>query len=150
MNESHPLPSLDILKARAKRLRARMEQDGQPISHGKALELQAQQLGFKDWNTLHAAVHAAVGNRPPKPPVAPGDTVSGTYLGQPFSGEVIGVHVVASQNRYRVTLHFEKPVDVVTFDSFSAYRQRVVCTIDGTGRTAEKTLDGRPHMELVL
>lgn len=146
MNESHPLPSLDILKARAKRLRARMEQDGQPISHAKALELQAHQLGFRDWNTLHAAV----GNRPPKPPVAPGDTVAGTYLGQPFSGEVIGVHVVAAQNRYRVTLHFDEPVDVVTFDSFSAYRQRVVCTVDGAGRTAEKTSDGRPHMELEI
>ena len=42
MNESQHLPSLDILKARAKRLRARMTQDGKPISHARALELQAQ------------------------------------------------------------------------------------------------------------
>ena len=76
--------------------------------------------------------------------------VSGTYLGQPFSGEVIGVHVVAPQNRYRVTLHFDEPVDVVTFDSFSAYRQRVRAVIDARGTTQHKTSNGNPHLQLHL
>ena len=48
----------------------------------------------------------------------------------------------------RMTLNFDEPVDVVTFDSFSAFRQRVNCTVDETGRTAAKTSDGRPHLEL--
>ena len=47
-----------------------------------------------------------------------------------------------------MTLHFDEPVDVVTFDSFSAFRQRVNCTVDETGRTAETTSNGRPHLEL--
>ena len=63
---------------------------------------------------------------------------------------MIGVQVLATPDRFRITLHFDEPVDVVTFDSFSAYRQRVTGTIDSTGRTAEKTSDGRPHMELAL
>ena len=45
---------------------------------------------------------------------------------------------------------FDEPVDVVTWDSFSAFRRRVSCTIDRRGRTAERTSDGRPHMELAF
>jgi hypothetical protein len=37
---------------------------------------------------------------------------------------------------------------VSTFDSFSVFRQRVSCTVDETGRTVEKTSNGRPHLEL--
>ena len=60
MNGSLPLPSIEALKGQAKRLRARLELDGITIGHGKSLELFARQYGYKDWNTLHAAV----GNRP--------------------------------------------------------------------------------------
>ncbi len=44
---------LSILKAKqmAKHLRASLEQHHQPVSHSTALELVAQQLGYKDWNT---------------------------------------------------------------------------------------------------
>lgn len=139
------LPSIDTLKDQAKRLRARFADEMQPVSHSRALELIAAQYGFRDWNTLHAAV----GNRPPFNPWMLGSRVRGTYLGQPFDAEVIGVQALTSQpGRYRMTLHFDTPVDVVTFDSFSAFRQRVNCTVDETGRTLEKTSNGRPHLEL--
>lgn len=142
---STPLPSLDTLKDQAKRLRARFADEAQPVSHSRALELIAAQYGFRDWNTLHAAV----GNRPPFNPWMLGSRVRGTYLGQPFDAEVIGVQALTTQpGRYRMTMHFDTPVDVVTFDSFSAFRQRVNCTVDETGRTLEKTSNGRPHLEL--
>ncbi len=146
MNRSNPLPSIEALKAQAKRLRARLQADGTPVGHSKSLELLAHQHGYKDWNTLHAAV----GNRPPASPVLPGAQVRGVYLGQPFCGRVIGVIALTPPGRFRVTPHFDEPVDVVTFDSFSAFRQRVTCVVDGSGSTAERTSNGRPHLQLDL
>ena len=143
MNGSTQLPSIDELKTQAKRLRARLGEDGHEVGHSKALELIAQQYGYRDWNTLHAAV----GNRE-RPPVTLGARVAGRYLGQSFAGEVIAVADLNGSGRYRVTLQFDEPVDVVTFDSFSAFRRRVTCTIGRDGRTAEKTSNGRPHLEL--
>lgn len=144
MTPSLQLPALQDLKDQAKRLRARLASDGTSISHSKSLELLANQYGYKDWNTLHAAI----GNRPSHSPVALGAEVRGRYLGQPFKGEVIAIAALTAPDRFRVTFQFDEPVDVVTFDSFSAFRQRVTCTIDRSGRTAEKTSDGRPHMQL--
>lgn len=145
MNGSTPLPSLEDLKAHAKRLRVALEADGQSVGHGRSLELLAHQYGYRNWNTLHAAL----GNRPPASPVTVGARVGGRYLGQAFTGEVIGVQTL-SPGRYRVTLDFDEPVDVVTFDSFSAYRRRISCVIDGDGMTAEKTSNGIPHLQLRL
>ncbi len=145
MTGSSPLPSLEDLKAQAKRLRATLEAAGQSVGHGQSLELLACQYGYRNWNTLHAAL----GNRPPASPVALGASVSGRYLGQPFTGKVIGVRTL-SPGRYRVTLDFDEPVDVVTFESFSAFRRRVSCTVDGRGTTAEKTSNGVPHLQLEL
>ena len=140
-----PLPALETLKDQAKRLRARLAQEDQTISHSRALELIAAQYGFRDWNTLHAKV----GNRPPLNPWMLGARASGTYLGHPFTAEVISVQ--ALQNRpgyYRLTMKFDEAIDVVTFESFSAFRRRINCTIDETGRSPAKTSDGRPHVEL--
>jgi len=145
MNGSPPrLPSIDALKDQARRLRAKLGSDHEPISHSKSLELLAHQYGYKDWNTLHAAV----GNGPSSCPAALGAKVRGQYLGQVFEGEVIGVQILTQPDWFRVTLHFDKPVDVVTFGSFSNLRQRVSCIIDKSGKTPEKTSDGRPHMQL--
>jgi len=144
MTGSTPLPSINALKDEARRLRAEHDAHSSSISHSHALELVAHQYGFKDWNTLHAA--AADG--PPQAPVGIGDTVRGTYLGQAFIGEVLDLEPLTPPGRYRVTLHFEEPVDVVTFESFSSFRQRVTCTIDRSGKTAETTSDGRPQMHL--
>ena len=145
MHSPIPLPALDALKDQARRLRKRFADDGQAIGHARALELIAAQYGFRDWNTLHAAV----GNRPPFNPWMLGARVRGQYLGQPFDAEVRGVQALSAEpGRYRLTLHFDEPVDVVTFESFSAFRQRVSCTVDETGRSRERTSDGRPHLEL--
>ena len=141
-----PFPTLETLKDQARRLRASLAADGQTVGHGKSLELLAHQYGYRDWNTLRAAVR----NRPPTSPVVVGARVQGRYLGQSFRGDVIGVAVLSAPGRFRVVLHFDEPVDVVTFDSFSAFRQRVSCVIDRTGTTAEKTTDGRPHLQLYL
>lgn len=79
-----------------------------------------------------------------------GEAVGGTYLGQPFTGRVLGIHALPAQDRFRITLHFDEPVDVVTFDSFSAYRQRVRAVIDARGTTQHKTSNGNPHLQLHL
>lgn len=145
-NPSAALPSLEALKDQAKRLRNRLQAEGQAVSHSKSLELIAVQMGFRDWNTLHARV----GNRPPFNPYMLGSKLSGYYLGQPFEAEILGVQSLGgSPERYRLTLHFDQPVDVVTFESFSAFRQRIHCNVDETGRTTEKTSNGRPQVELI-
>ncbi|NNC11402.1 glyoxalase [Planctomonas sp. JC2975] len=48
----------DRAKAMARRLRARMDADGIPITHSHALELVAAALGHRDWNTAAAALSA--------------------------------------------------------------------------------------------
>ncbi len=147
MNGSLPrFPSIEALKGQARRLRATLGSDGEPITHGKSLELLAHQYGYKDWNTLHAAA----GNGPPTCPAAIGAEVRGQYLGQAFEGEVIGIQALTPSDRFRVTLHFNEPVDVVTFGSFSNLRQRVSCIIDSSGKSIEKTSNGRPHMQLEM
>ncbi|PDT80679.1 glyoxalase superfamily protein [Sinorhizobium sp. BJ1] len=143
--ESRALPSLHTLKDLAKRLRARLSAEGEQIGHSKSLELIAAQYGYRDWNTLHAAV----GNRPPFNPWILGSRVRGNYLGQPFEGEVLSAQALtAKPGHYRLTFKFDAPVDVVTFESFSAFRQRVTAIVDEGGRTIEKTSNGRPHLEL--
>ena len=138
-----PLPGLEELKQHAKRLRASLAEDGDFVSHGEALEYVARQHGYRNWNTLHAAV----GNRRPPPPITVGARVRGRYLGQPFDGEVVGVERL-SGDRLRVTVEFDTPVDVVTFDSFSNYRSRVSTVVGKTGVSAERTSNGEPHMAM--
>ena len=140
---SQPLPPIRALKQQAKRLRERLAQDGDFISHSEALELIAHQHGHKDWNTLFAAI----GNRPATQNLMPGARVTGQYLSQPFSGEIIGVTKLTG-DRMRLTIAFDEAVDVVRFDSFSAFRQRVSCTVNKYGESAEKTSDGQPQMIL--
>lgn len=144
MNGSYSLPSIEVLKKQAKRLRAGLESDGRPVGHARSLELLAHQHGYKDWNTLHAVA----GNRPPSIPVMLGQRARGHYLGQAFEGEVIGIQRLNPPGRFRVTFHFDQPVDVATSESFSVLRQRVTCVINADGVTAEKTSNGRPHLQL--
>ncbi|MEI2385672.1 glyoxalase superfamily protein [Breoghania sp. JC706] len=151
------LPTLDDAKRQAKRLRADLAASGTELSHGRALELVAHQHGYRDWNTMHAAI----GNGPPADgeverdradrPLQVGETVRGTYLGQPFIGRVVSVHMLGegAAARHRVEIDFDEPVDVVTFDSFSSFRKRVTATLDGSGVTATRTSNGEPHMRLV-
>jgi hypothetical protein len=113
------LPDLTELKAQAKRLRAALVDDGDFITHSESLELLAKQYGFRDWNTLHAQV----GNRPSEP----------YHMGGQWA---------------EISFDFDEAVDVVKFDSFSAYRKRVTVTMDRQGRSVQKTSDGQPYLRL--
>ncbi|MGJ3232080.1 MAG: glyoxalase superfamily protein [Oceanicaulis sp.] len=136
---------IQTLKSQARRLRAALAADGDFVTHSESLELIARRHGCRDWNTLHAAA----GNRAPEP-YAVGARVSGRYLGQAFSGEILAVKKLAGGARYQITLDLEEAVDVVTFDSFSNLRKRVSGVVDAQGVSGARTSDGRPHFELAV
>ncbi|MCW8194541.1 hypothetical protein F6455_07060 [Proteobacteria bacterium 005FR1] len=136
------LPSITDLKGQAKQLRAQLEVIGTRVSHSKSLELIAHQYGCRDWNTLCASARVR-----PALPVNVGDRVQGRYLSQPFSGTVVGVHLL-KHDRFQIALEFDEAVDVVRSERFSNNRKRVTCTIDSAGITREKTSDGLPHLVL--
>ncbi|UUX50205.1 glyoxalase superfamily protein [Nisaea acidiphila] len=144
MSDSTAIPSIEDLKFSAGELRRDIAAEGIVISHGQALERIAHDLGFRDWNTLSAAAR----DSRPKSPVSKGERVTGHYLGQSFTATVIDSYALEMHSRYRVTLHFDEPVDVVTFESFSSFRQRVTCTLTPDGRTPQKTSNGKPQLVL--
>lgn len=137
-----PLPSRAALKAQAKRLRATLSDQDTPCTHSQALEAVAQLWGARDWNTLSARAQAT-----PQPRYAPGQRISGRYLGHRFAGHIKAVNHISDQAT-RLTLRFDTAIDVVTSQHFSCLRQQVNCVVDGTGRSARKTSDGVPHVEL--
>jgi Glyoxalase superfamily protein len=138
-------PAIEDLKSQAKRLRQAMETRGTAISHSAALELVAQQHGVRDWNTL-----SALARRPNEEPIAAlfvGSQVRGRYLDQPFSGKILALSAHGG-GLHKITIHFDEPVDVVTFESFSAFRQRINAQVDGNGVSPRKTSNGVPHLVL--
>jgi len=137
------LPSVAQMKAQAKRLRAALAAKGQDLSHSQALELLSAQYGFKDWNTA-----SATASRPNHMPFSVGDRVSGTYMQQPFDGEILSLSRVGPSGQYRVILQFDTPVDVVTFDSFSAFRSRVNVLIHPDGVAVKSTSNGEPYLRM--
>jgi hypothetical protein len=144
------LPTTDILKQQAKALRAGLASGDNPVSHSRSLELLAHKLGYRDWNTLHAASLNQPQSDMPVCPVSIGDRVQGHYLGQPFEAAVLKTEPLGRDSLFRVTFHFDEAVDVVTHTSFSAFRQRVTGNIDSKGVTPEKTSDGQPQISLQL
>lgn len=145
MRDPTPLPSLSLLKDQARRLRSRLESNGETVGHSRALELVSAQYGFNDWNTLHAAL----GNRTGPDRLTPGARVKGAYLGQSFAARIVGIQAITSApGHYRVSLDLDEAVDVVTFDSFSSFRKRVNGIIGKDGASREKTSNGRPQLEL--
>jgi hypothetical protein len=138
-------PSIDDLKAQAKRLRSAMEASGTPVSHSAALELIAKQHGARDWNTLSAL--ASKPNAAPVAMLAVGARISGRYLDQPFTGKVLALGEL-SGGLHKLTIHFDEPVDVVTFESFSAFRRRVNAQVDENGVSPRKTSNGLPQLVL--
>ena len=134
---------IEDLKAQAKRLRAALADTGQPLTHSQALEALARQRGYRDWNTLHAAI----GNQPPAPPIALGDRVTGAYLGHAIAAEVIGLRSLGD-GRYRVKLDLETPVNVSAFPAMEVLRRRLNANIKANGETVEKTSDGEPQLRL--
>ena len=140
MTHTQTLAPVAELKEQARRLRDRLRGKGTQITHGEALELIAHQNGARDWNTLRATADRA------RPAPAIGARVSGRYLGQAFAGTVKALSRLSQSDLLRVTLQFDDPVDVVTFDSFSAFRQRVTGVIGADGRSPRKTSDGVPQL----
>lgn len=138
------LPSALQAKDQAKRLQTKMAEDGMPIGHAKSLELVAHQHGFRDWNTMIAAV----GNGPPRD-WGPGDKVKGTYLSQPFTAHVVAVAIL-KPGWFRLELHLEKAIDVVTSTNFSNFRTRVRGVVGPKGHSMEQTNDGQPHLQIDL
>lgn len=138
--------TIQTLKDEAKRLRGSLQKSGKTVSHSAALELVAKQKGYRDWNTALASI----GNEPSGPPVWLGQMIEGKYLGQKFTAEVIGVRNQLQPDRWRITLDLAEAVDVVTFDSFSAFRKRISATVNQSGKTTEKTSNGIPQLVLDL
>ena len=141
MTTSH-IPSRDVLKAQAKRLRGDLAERGQTISHAQALETIAHQWGARDWNTLAAlATTAHPGG------YAPGQHVSGRYLGHAFDGEIKAARQSAN-GYWSLTLRFDAPIDVVASTLFSSFRRQVNVTVTPKGVSPQKTSDGQPHLVL--
>jgi len=138
-------PGVSELKSQAKRLRKALNENGQSLSHSQALELVSAQHGFRDWNTA-----CATASRPNEFPFSVGTRVSGTYMQQPFRGEITALSKTGPKDQYRVTVQFDEAVDVVTFDSFSAFRSRVTCLVNSDGIAVKKTSNGEPYMRLTV
>lgn len=137
-------PTLASAKAMARRLRLQHDAQGQPMTQAQALETVAHALGFRDWNSCHAAL-----TRANRPAYEIGQQVSGSYLGQPFDARILALREMG-QGWYRLTLDFDTAVDVVKFDSFSSLRKRVSGTIGPRGHSQEHTSDGHPHLMIDL
>ncbi|MEL6859937.1 MAG: glyoxalase superfamily protein [Pseudomonadota bacterium] len=125
-------------KARARKLKA---QSGSSMSLAAALESVAQEMGFRDWNTASARLSNA-----PETSWQVGERVSGQYLKRQFAGRIHAVRELQAGSGYEVTIHFDEPVDVVDWDSFSALRQRVKALVSPEGISWSKTSDGTPHL----
>ena len=143
MSSASKLPSIETLKAQARALRQQLARGGETISHSHALEALARQHGFRNWNTLCATAPETRRNSG----FNLGDEVGGTYLGQPFTGEVIGAQRLAN-GLTRLTIAFDEPVDVVSFEGFSNFRKRVNCIVDADGVSPAKLSGGAPQMRL--
>lgn len=136
------MPSKEQAKTDAKDLRAELAAKGEPISHSQSLELISKRHGFRDWNTLSAAI----GNRIPGTWTV-GARVSGRFRGQAFEAQLLALKQLGA-DWTEVSLKLDEPIDVVSFDSFSSFRQRVTGVLGPDGLSQEKTSDGQPHLML--
>ena len=140
---NNPIPSRDVLKSQAKRLRGDLAARGQTMSQSQALETIAHQWGARDWNTTAAQAR----NDPAG--WTPGKAVSGRYLGHPFTGQIKAASI-SSSGFWSLTLRFDTAIDVVTSTHFSSFRRQVNTTVNPAGVSPQKTSDGQPHMVLDL
>ncbi len=137
-------PSVAQAKDLAKKLRMAKEAEGTSVGHAQSLELVAHQHGFRDWNTMLAAI----GNGPPAGWSA-GEKVSGTYLSKGFSATVVSVRQL-KPGWFRVELDLDEAIDVISFESFSNFRKRIRGTVGPKGHSVERTSDGEPHLRIEL
>ncbi|MEM8800451.1 MAG: glyoxalase superfamily protein [Pseudomonadota bacterium] len=131
----------DQAKAYARILRAELAKLDRNISHAQALELAAINLGHANWNVLSAKLSEALSPTP-----KPGDVVSGTYLKQPFVGNLRDIERCEGSDGWVIGIDFTTPVDVVCSSAFSNMRRRVRGMISKGGVSAHKTSDGIPHL----
>lgn len=131
-------------KNQAKRLRDALAEEGLAVSHGKALDIVARQNGVRDWNTLAARTAAA--NPLPTPavdigptPFKVGQTVAGSFNGNPAKGRVIGLEETIKPHLWRVTVAFNPPVDASTSNLFKAERRRVTMVVGADGKSRRLT-----------
>jgi hypothetical protein len=136
-----PIHTIDQAKAQARALRADQAAAGCPISHSAALEQVARDQGYASWNVLSARLSNA-----PEIALQVGDRTAGRYLGQRFEATVLAVRRLGQDGSLEITLQFDAPVDVVTFDSFSAFRSRVTATISPGGTSFARTGNGVPQL----
>lgn len=141
-----PLPTIDQLKAQAKRLRGTLQTAGTTVTHSRALEMIADQHGYRDWNTLSAAATKPAEAKQRR--LGVGDRVSGHYLGHRFRGEITALEQRKQMNGHRITVHFDTPVNVSKFDDLPVLRQRVASRIGPNGRSPERTSNGVPVMQI--
>lgn len=141
MRKPASLLTTSDLKAEAREWRLQQAEDGHPVTHSQSLEMVARFHGFRDWNTASGVLPVTRG-----PSFAVGERVSGKYLKQPFKGTIVAVAALGAGDMFRLTVQFDEPVDVVEFESFSAYRQRVVAMVNRNGISPSRTSDGEPHM----
>ncbi|WPZ33114.1 glyoxalase superfamily protein [Thalassobaculum sp. OXR-137] len=136
-----PVHTADQAKALAKALRADQAAAGHAMSHSAALERVARDQGYGTWNAMSARLSNA-----PEIALQVGDRVAGRYLGQAFAASVLAVRSLGQGQGLEITLEFDAPVDVVTFDSFSAFRSRVTATISPGGTSFARTGNGVPQL----
>jgi hypothetical protein len=141
MNTTLRPSTRDQAKQRAHALRRESAENGITISLAAALEKVAAELGYRDWNTASARL-----SNEPDRPLQVGDRVAGKYLKQAFAGRVLAVREMSGGTGFQVTIMFDEPVDVVEFESFSNFRQRIDATISPDGVSWSKTSDGQPHL----
>ncbi|RED18661.1 glyoxalase superfamily protein [Pontivivens insulae] len=139
-----PLPTKAQAKALARQLRTRLEAAGTDLTHTAALERIAQQHGFRDWNTMSAAL-----SDDPAPSWSIGDRVTGKYLSHPFAARINAISVV-HEGWVRLELQLDKPVDVVASEHFSSLRHRIRGTVGPKGHSSEMTSDGTPQLQIDL
>lgn len=143
--QNTPLPIHSEVKARARTLRARRQAAGHSMTHAQALERISRNLGYRDWNTLSAAI-TSVRSASCLPT---GDTVNGRYLGTPFDARILRIGITP-EGETRLVLRFDEAIDVVEHEGFSAFRQQINCRVNDQGRSVEETSAGVPHVELAI
>lgn len=135
---------IEQAKRQARELRKELAKNGESISHAMALEKTAKLLGYRDWNTATARL-----SNHPDVEVQVGDHVRGIYLKQPFTARIVSVTEQGQGAYYQLALDLDEAVDVVTFDSFSAYRKRVRGRVNAQGDSPTKTSDGEPQLVIL-
>lgn len=131
-------------KMRARALHTHRTSSGQAGTYSQALDEVARDLGFRDWNTASARLPNTA-----ELPLKIGQRITGLYLRQPFVGRVLALSQIADGQAWRISLDFDTAIDVVRWDSFSAFRKRVQGTVSAHGVSWTQTSDGHPHLVLL-